>query len=74
MVIAEFKTVVENGNLIIPPDVINRINGHVTILVLQDEKKLELDEVKTNFFNFIKKEKFILPENYQFNRDDLNAR
>ena len=72
----EFKATVKNGMIPIPKQYVEKLQSRLKVIVLQ-EKFLETKKPllkKDDFLKKVAKQRFDLPKDYCFNREELHDR
>ncbi|MCL1464356.1 hypothetical protein [Argonema galeatum] len=67
-----FQATCNNGNLILDEKLSNEWEGKSFQVILVENDEIEVK--KQRFFEFVERSSFTLPDDYQFNREELYER
>ena len=66
------NAIYKNGSLLLDRELENELEGHEFKVILIDRESDKTN--KTRFFDFVKNQKFELPADYTFDREELHER
>lgn len=67
------EAICKNGELLLNEKLNSEFEGKKLKLIIMTDEKVQ-DQKKGNFFNFVDRHSFKLPDGYSFNREELYQR
>jgi acyl-CoA-binding protein len=70
----EFETYSKNRIIEIPEQYKDFDNSKLKVIILKEETSDDIDNKKSAFFDFVKKHKYDIPTDYNFDREEIYER